>query len=88
MDIATSTIVAKKLGKMLKEKGFKNVELRTCKVNQILITAKAFHPDVVVFTGQIPSKLDVPAFVGTPFISGIGMKKTFDEIVEALKKKG
>ena len=87
VNIATSTIVAKKLGKMLKEKGFTKVNIRTCKVNQCSMLLKSFNPDIIVFTGQPLENLSVPVVTGVEFLSGIGVEKKIDQIIELLKHK-
>ena len=87
VDIATSTIVSKKLGKMLKEKGFKKVKMRTGKVNQCSMLIRSFHPDLIVFTGQPLKNLPVPAVTGVEFISGIGANKKLEQIIEILQQK-
>lgn len=85
--VATSTMARKKIEKGFEEKGLK-IEITQCKIGELEGMAKTMKPDFVVHTVVLPKdqKFDCPVFSGVPFLTGVGMKKTLDEIVEAIKK--
>ena len=74
------------------EKGFEErgilLDVTQCKIGELEGMAKTLKPDFVVHTVVLPKdqKFDCPVFSGVPFLTGVGMKKTLDEIVEAIKK--
>lgn len=85
--IATSTMVRSKIEKGLEERGIL-LDVTQCKIGELEGMAKTLKPDFVVHTVVLPKdqKFDCPVFSGVPFLTGVGMKKTLDEIVEAIKK--
>lgn len=85
--IATSTMARNKIEKGFQEKGIA-LEITQCKIGELEGMAKSLKPDFVVHTVVLPKDLefDCPVFSGVPFLTGVGMKKTLDEIVEAIQK--
>lgn len=84
--IATSTVAAEKCHKLLQEKGF-DVEILECNATDVAAKLATFKPHVVVPTTSISDSLlgGVKRFSGLPFITGVGMDKTVNDIAEYLK---
>lgn len=85
--IATSTMARSKIEKGFEERGTL-LDVTQCKIGELEGMAKTLKPDFVVHTVVLPKdqKFDCPVFSGVPFLTGVGMKKTLDEIIEAIKK--
>ncbi len=85
--IATSTMARNKIEKGFQEKGIA-LEITQCKIGELEGMAKTLKPDFVVHTVVLPKDLqfDCPVFSGVPFLTGVGMKKTLDDIEEAIIK--
>lgn len=81
--IATSTAAANRLKEKLEERGFSGQFTTTqCKVNEI--ASKIDDYDLVISTAVISQPLSKPVVMGIPFLTGIGLDKTIDEIVQKL----
>lgn len=81
--IATSTAAANKLKTKLEERGFGGQFTTTqCKVNEV--ASKAADYDLVVSTAVITQDIGIPVILGIPFLTGIGLDKTIDDIVAKL----
>ena len=79
--IATSTVVAYKVGELLKKHGIK------ADVSRALTAAAktaSKNADLIIATTQVPT-VDVPVLSGIPYITGIGIDKLEKEIIEKLK---
>lgn len=85
--IATSTMARSKIEKGFEERGIL-LDVTQCKIGELEGMAKTLKPDFVVHTVVLPKdqKFDCLVFSGVPFLTGVGMKKTLDEIIEAIKK--
>lgn len=85
--IATSTMARTKL-----EKGFEKrnipIEIYQCKIGELEGMAKTHKPDFVIHTVVLPKGLnfDCPTFSGVPFLTGVGLSKLFDDIINSLGK--
>lgn len=81
--IATSQMVARKISKLLEEKGVEAdvqaVDIKS--LDHYIGSADAFVP--VVETGK---SYDVPTFNGVAFLTGMGEDEELARLVEALKK--
>ena len=78
--VATSTVVVKKVKDFCALKGF-DVSITQTAVTELLraeITA-----DFIIATTQVPDKITVPVVAGLPFLTGMGLQATYDQI-EAL----
>lgn len=81
--IATSTAAASRLKNKLEERGFAGQFTTTqCKVNEI--ASKIDDYDLVISTAVISQPLSKPLVMGIPFLTGINLDKTIDEIVQKL----
>ena len=85
--VATSTMARKKIEKGFEDRGLK-IEIIQCKIGELENLAKAQKPDFVVHTVVIPQGLqfDCPVFSGVPFLTGVGLAKTLDEIINSISK--
>ena len=81
--IATSTVVVNKMGNLLKEKGI-NVDIQQCKVSEL--PYKTDKVDLIVTTTAYTSKNNIPVVVAVSFLTGIGVDKDLEKIVEILNK--
>jgi len=80
--IATSTVVARALEEMLKERGI-NVTTRQCKAAEV--RSLASDADLIVSTTPIPSDLGVPVIQTLAFLTGIGKEEVIEQIVKILE---
>jgi len=85
--IATATHVANSVRETAAAAGIV-VETAQCKAAEIRGKIQTFTPHVIVATTPVPSDLGVPTFNGVPFLSGIGLDKLKEDIVNALKAAG
>lgn len=82
--IATSTVVAKKIEEMMKARGF-IVTTTQCKAAEAPSKAAGF--DMVVTTTPIGNVGSMPVLRTVSFLSGVGMDKDIEKIIEALGLK-
>jgi len=81
--ICTSTMAAKKLEEALKKRGKDDkVKITQCKVAELV--SKAHDADLIVSTTTVPSSIEKPVVMGTAFLTGVGIDKVTDEIIEKL----
>lgn len=85
--VATSTMARKKIEKGFEERGLK-VEITQCKIGELENLAKVQKPNFVIHTVVLPQGLtfDCPVFSGVPFLTGVGLTKALDEIIDSIKK--
>ncbi|MDR2879121.1 MAG: PTS sugar transporter subunit IIB [Fusobacteriales bacterium] len=81
--IATSTVVVNKMSTLLKERGV-DVDIQQCKVSEL--PYKTDKVDLIVTTTAYTSKNDIPVIVAVSFLTGIGVDKDLDKIIEILNK--
>ena len=86
----TSKMAADRVREELGKRGIKNVETKTCKVADLKIILDSWMPDAVITVIGRESDLNLPenlpVFNGVSLVSGVGMERVIDGIVEALKK--
>ncbi len=81
--IATSTVAIQKLKAGFEKRGLLNqVSFTQCTVAEL--PRKVEGHDMVVTTAQFTQSVDIPVISGLAFITGIGVDKLMDEIVEKL----
>jgi PTS system galactitol-specific IIB component len=81
--IATSTMVAMKVEELLREHKI-DADIRRCMTSEAKTAAK--DADLIVATSQVDS-VAIPVISGIPFITGLGMDKVKQEIVDTLRSK-
>jgi PTS system galactitol-specific IIB component len=84
--IATATVVAEKVREGLLKYGIK-VHTIQCKAAEIGYYLSISKPDVIVHTTPIPKNVEIPAFPGHCFLTGIGEEETLKKIAEVIKSK-
>lgn len=82
--IATSTLVAKKVEEALKARGI-DVFVDQCKAAEA--PAKAANFDLIVTTTDVLNVGNTPVIRTISFLSGVGVEKDIERIIEALKDK-
>jgi PTS system galactitol-specific IIB component len=80
--VATSTVVAIKIKEHCAARGL-DVNVRQGKVMD-LVSGDA-DADLIVATTSVPSTVTVPVVAGLPFLTGVGLDATLDEIVARLR---
>ncbi len=81
--ICTSTMAAKKLSAELEKRGKnKEVTIDQCKVAEL--ASKAADVDLIVSTTQVSKSITTPVVMGVAFLTGVGVGKVVDEIVDKL----
>lgn len=83
--IATSTVVMSKLEKLFEENNI-DVELHQIKIAEA--ASKQKDADMLISTTILPTEYDIPAIKAMGFLTGIGVDKLQDEIIETAKKLG
>jgi PTS system galactitol-specific IIB component len=81
--IATSTIVAQRVERLLKENGVR-AQLVQCMISEV--NSLQTHADLIISTTILPRKFDIPTIIATAYITGVGMEKIDQQILELLKK--
>lgn len=79
--VATSTVVATKIREHCAERNLA-VNVQQGKVMDLL--GDAPHADLIVSTTQVPAGIDIPVVAGLPFLTGVGLDATLQEIVDQL----
>lgn len=82
--IATSTVVAKKIEKLCKDEGL-DCLLVQCKATEALSKTKTLQPDVIVSTIELPEITQVPVINGRPFLTGVELDETVEELLKHLR---
>lgn len=83
--VATSTVAAKKVEEKLRER---NLEVRVdqCKVTEVPYKVKDY--DLVVTTTLLGELGDIPVVQTVSFLTGIGIDRDIDRIIELLGTSG
>ena len=83
--IATSTAVRAKLIDCLKAKGYgpDKVEVGQCRVADLPTFAPSY--DLIVSTCALPSTVKTPYILGLCFLTGVGVDKVVDQIIEKIQ---
>lgn len=79
--IATSTVVAKKVEELLKQRGY-DVFIDQCKAAEAPFKAANF--DLIVTTTPVGNVGNVPVIHTVSFLSGVGVEKDIQKIIETL----
>lgn len=82
--IATSTLAADKIKRLLKIRGIE-VTTSSCKAVEVVSKISSFRPHAIVSTTHVSAKLPVKVFNGLPLLSGVGVDKLADDIAAYLK---
>ena len=80
--VATSTVVATKIREHCAARGL-DVNVRQGKVMDLV--GGGAHADLFVATTAVPSAVTIPVVAGLPFLTGVGLDATLDEIVAQLR---
>lgn len=81
--IATSTMASDKIQKELDKRGVgSGIIINQCKVAEVPSMANNY--DLIVSTTQVSSSVERPVISGLAFLTGIGLDKVVDEIIEKL----
>lgn len=80
--VATSSMIAEKLERFCRENGI-FVEIIQCRLSEI--ASNLYGVDLIVPSARVKRDFGIPLVVGMPFISGIGLDKTKEEILKVLK---
>ncbi|QNN53865.1 PTS sugar transporter subunit IIB [Nocardioides mesophilus] len=80
--VATSTVVATKIKEHCAAQGV-DVDVRQGKVMDLL--GGHASADLIVATTQVPADVTIPVIAGLPFLTGMGLDSTLDQIVAALR---
>lgn len=80
--IATSTVVCQKVENLIKDNNI-NAEVIQCKIAEV--KSKQEGADLIVSTTILPTTYDIPAIIATSYITGIGMDKLDQKILDHLK---
>lgn len=82
--VCTSTIAINKLKKALQDIGkFDMVNITQCKV--VEVASKAPDYDLIICTTQVSSSIKTPVINGLPFLTGVGMDKLINDVLEELE---
>lgn len=81
--VATSTIAARKIMELCQRH---NIPADICQVRISEIESNLSGASLIVTTSRIKRDYGIPLITGTSFISGVGIQKTEDNILEIVKK--
>ena len=81
--VATSTVVAKKIEELLKKEGIE-ATVKQCKASEVPSLAAGCA--LVVTTTWVGDTKGVPVLKTLSFLTGVGIDKDMETIIEALKK--
>jgi len=79
--VATSTVAGIKIREACEKAGIP-VEITQCKLMEV--ESKADNFDLVVTTGVFGGKVNTPVISGITFLTGVGVDKTIQEIIDKL----
>lgn len=80
--IATSTVAANRIRELLKANGIDG-EVKQTRITEL--EAEKDGADLIVTTAKVKKDFGVPTIHGVAFISGIGIDKLEQQILDALK---
>ncbi|MDE5053172.1 PTS sugar transporter subunit IIB [Niallia taxi] len=81
--VATSTVVAKKIEEMLKNKGL-NVVVDQCKASEV--PSKAARADLIVTTTPVSDTGNTPVIQTISFLTGVGIDADIEKIISHIDK--
>lgn len=84
--VATSAAVKQKLAELLAQKGYgpDKVELAQCRISDLVTLADSY--DLIITTAALPPAIKTPYILGLAFLTGIGIDKVLEEIIQAISK--
>lgn len=80
--IATSTVAANRIRELLKANGIDG-EVKQTRITEL--ESEKDGADLIVTTAKVKKDLGVPTLHGVAFISGIGIEKLEQQILDVLK---
>ncbi|MGJ3508682.1 PTS galactitol transporter subunit IIB [Enemella sp. A6] len=80
--VATSTIAADRVRELLKEHKIP-ADVQQCRISEL--GSQADRADLIITTAKVSRDYGVPVIHGIAFVSGVGIEKTEEQILEALK---
>lgn len=80
--VATSTIAANKVVDLCKKNG---IDVEICQIRISEIDSYLSGVDLIVTTSRVKRDYGIPLITGMPFISGVGVEKTEQDILAVLK---
>lgn len=80
--VATSTVAANKIKELCKREGI-DADISQTRISELDNCVD--EADLIVTTGKVKKDYGVPVVTGMAFISGVGIKKTEEEIISHLK---
>lgn len=80
--VATSTVVAVKIQEHCASLGIQ-ISIAQGKVMDLVRGVEGY--DLIVATTPIPESIKIPVIQGLSFLTGIGVERTLEDIVEAVK---
>ena len=81
--IMTSTTALRRIENELDDRGLlSEVQFIQCPIAEV--EEKSKNADLIVATSSLRGNVSVPFVSGTPFLTGIGIGKCIDEIIEKL----
>jgi PTS system galactitol-specific IIB component len=83
--VATSTVAAETLKEKLKLKGF-DVVVKECKAAEVKTNVELFKPALIINTTPVSDEAasGVKKFSGLPFLTGVGVDKLVNSIIDYL----
>jgi PTS system galactitol-specific IIB component len=85
--VVTSTLAATRLSKLLDEKGYKGrYKFTQYKIAELASKESDF--DIIVHTTIVPGFLKTPCVNALPLVTGIGMEKVANQVIEILWPEG
>ena len=83
--VCTSTVANQKISDFLNENGYEGqYKMEQCKVTEIV--AKSENFDFCISTTAEPAGAKCPVLAGLPLLTGMGMEKLYQDILEQMKK--
>ena len=84
--VATSAAVKQKLSELLTQRGYgpEKVAFGQCRISDLVILPDSY--DLVVTTVALPPTIKTPYILGLAFLTGLGVDKVLDEIIQTLSK--
>lgn len=84
--IATSTMVNNKIKNALDSNGFKGkYDLNQIKITEAARLSKTH--DLLISTTQAPANLECEYISGVPFLTGVGLDKTIEKLLDFMKSE-
>ncbi len=80
--VATSTVAANRIRELLKANHI-DADVSQCRISEL--GSQAAQADLIVTTAKVSRDYGVPVIHGIAFISGIGIEKTEQDILNALR---